>query len=203
MFLDLDSVSPTIVPPYLNVHLPHRPPRPRQRCPPPHSHMRPQRPLCRLARPCRRRPPSYSHVHPQQPLCHHVRPRRRLAQPREASVSPAQPRAALASPAPTRMAPSYTNPIQMYQRRSRCGAPVHPRAKPLAYHPIVVHQDPRHIHPMVTRCATGVLRAPDRSILSATSSPALLPLTTTVRGALADPKWLCAMEEEYEALYIG
>jgi hypothetical protein len=38
------------------------------------------------------------------------------------------------------------------------------------------------------------------SILSATSSPALPPVPTTVRGALADPQWWRAMEEEYEAL---
>jgi hypothetical protein len=53
---------------------------------------------------------------------------------------------------------------------------------------------------MVTRRAAGVLRAPDRLILSTTSSPTLPPVPTTVRGALADPQWRRAMEEEYEAL---
>jgi hypothetical protein len=71
---------------------------------------------------------------------------------------------------------------------------------PPAYHPIVVHRDPRHIHPMVTWRAAGVLRAPDRLILSATSSLTLSPVPTTVRGALADPQWRRDMEEEYEAL---
>jgi hypothetical protein len=72
------------------------------------------------------------------------------------------------------------------------------RASP--YHPVIVHRDPRHIHPMVTRRAAGVLRAPDRPILSATSSPTLPSVPTTIRGALADPQWRRAMEEEYEAL---
>jgi hypothetical protein len=53
---------------------------------------------------------------------------------------------------------------------------------------------------MVTRRMAGILWAPDRLILSATSSSALQPVPTTVRAALADPQWLRAMEEEYEAL---
>jgi hypothetical protein len=53
---------------------------------------------------------------------------------------------------------------------------------------------------MVTRRTTGVLRAPNHLILSATSSPALPPVPTIVRDALADPQWRRAMEEEYEAL---
>jgi hypothetical protein len=53
---------------------------------------------------------------------------------------------------------------------------------------------------MVTQRAAGVLRLPDRLILSATSSSALPPVPTTVRGALADLQWRRAMEAEYEAL---
>jgi hypothetical protein len=53
---------------------------------------------------------------------------------------------------------------------------------------------------MVTRRMAGVLRAPDRLILSATSSPTLPPVPTTVCGALVDPQWWRAMEEECEAL---
>jgi hypothetical protein len=53
---------------------------------------------------------------------------------------------------------------------------------------------------MVTRRAVGVLRLPDRLVLSATSSSALPPVPTTVRSALADPQWRRAMEAEYEAL---
>jgi hypothetical protein len=53
---------------------------------------------------------------------------------------------------------------------------------------------------MVTRRAAGVLRAPDRLILATTSSPVLPPVPTTIRGALADPQWRRAMEEEHDAL---
>jgi hypothetical protein len=62
-----------------------------------------------------------------------------------------------------------------------------PSRRPPAYHPVIVHRDPCHIHPMVTRRAAGVLRAPDHLILSATSSPTLPSVPTTVCGALADP----------------
>jgi hypothetical protein len=52
---------------------------------------------------------------------------------------------------------------------------------------------------MVTRRAAGVLRPPDRLILSTTPSSAFSPVPTTVCGALADPQWRRAMEAEYEA----
>jgi hypothetical protein len=100
----------------------------------------------------------------------------------------------------TAPSPCYTDPIQTYQRRGRLGAPARSRAEPPAYHPIVVHRDPRRIHPMVTRRAASVLRAPDHLIQSTTSSPALPPAPMTVCGALADPQWRCAMEAEYAAL---
>ena len=186
--------------PSLQVRPPHRLARPLLCRSPPHSLVRPQHPMCRLARPHR--------------LVRPRRPSRRLAppgppssaQPRAASASPSSPHPAPASPAgfgPTpaspalpRAAPSsrFTNPIQTYQRRDRGGPPIRPRAEPLPYHPVIIHRDPRHIHPMVTRRAAGVLRAPDRLILSASSSPTLPPVPTTVRGALADPQWRRAIE---------
>jgi hypothetical protein len=39
------------------------------------------------------------------------------------------------------------------------------RSEPSVYHPVVIHRDPRHVHPMVTWCAAGVLRLVDRLIL--------------------------------------
>jgi hypothetical protein len=131
------------------------------------------------------------------------------AQPRAASASPMSPRPAPTQPsvaptpsAPPHTAPScrYTDPIQTYQRHGRRGTPARSHAEAPTYYPVVVHRDPRHIHPMVTRRAAGVLRPPDRLILSATYSSALPPVPTTVRGALADPQWRRAMEAEYEAL---
>jgi hypothetical protein len=127
------------------------------------------------------------------------------AQPCAASTSPpspAQPSAASAPSAPSLPAPPsrYTDPIQTYQCRGRRGTPARSRAEVPTYHPDVVHRDPRHIHPMVTHRAIGVLRPPDRLILSATPPSALPPVLTTVRGALADPQWRRAMEARYEAL---
>jgi hypothetical protein len=158
VFLDLDSVSPTVVPPF--------PAGPSTA--PPHS-APPAQPSLPQPRAASASPPS----------------------PRAAPSSPAQPRAAPVPPAPTHTAPSsrYTDPMQTYQRCGRRGAPVRSRAEPPAYHPVVVHRDPRHIHPMVTRRTAGVLWAPDRLILSVSSSPALPSVPTIVRGALADPQW--------------
>jgi hypothetical protein len=66
------------------------------------------------------------------------------------------------------------------------------------FHPIAIHHDPRHVHPIVTRCAAGVLCPVDRLILAAdtTATPpdaSLVP--SSVRAALADPHWCHAMEE--------
>src|SRR6185312_160192 len=90
--------------------------------------------------------------------------------PRTDPVSSAAPRAApVPSPAPER----YAQPVQVYRCRSASTpvpppapeAPVTPtpepsppppppapsRVEPEVYHPPVIHRDPRHIHPMVTR----------------------------------------------------
>jgi histone deacetylase 1/2 len=66
------------------------------------------------------------------------------------------------------------------------------------YHPPVIHRDPRHTHPMVTRQAAGVLRP--RALSATEGEPRLSPIPTSVRVALADPNWRRAMEEENGAL---
>ena len=71
------------------------------------------------------------------------------------------------------------------------------------YHPTILHRDPRHVHPMVTRRAAWILRPVDHLMLSAAASPALSPVPSSVRSALADPNWRRAMGEEYEALLIN
>jgi hypothetical protein len=53
---------------------------------------------------------------------------------------------------------------------------------------------------MVTRRAASVLWVPNRLTLASISSLTLPPTPTTVRGALADPQWRRAREEEYDAL---
>jgi hypothetical protein len=56
---------------------------------------------------------------------------------------------------------------------------------------------------MVTRRAAGVLRPVERLILvaDATATPPYASLVpSSVRTALADPHWRCAMQEEYAVL---
>jgi hypothetical protein len=88
-------------------------------------------------------------------------------------------------------------------------AVVHPRRKPTTsvalepsvYHPVVIHRDPGHTPPMVTRHVAGV-RPVDRLILAADTSatpPNASPVPSSVCTALADPHWRRAMEE-YAAL---
>jgi hypothetical protein len=77
------------------------------------------------------------------------------------------------------------------------------RSESSVYHPVAIHRDPGHVHPMVTRRAAGVLRPVDWLILAAATSstpPDASPMPSSVRTALADPHWRCAMEEEYAAL---
>jgi hypothetical protein len=55
------------------------------------------------------------------------------------------------------------------------------------YHPPVIHRDPHHTHPMVTRQAAEVLRP--RALSTTEGEPRLSPIPTSVREALADPNW--------------
>ena len=76
-------------------------------------------------------------------------------------------------------------------------------SEPHMYHPIAIHHNPRHVHPMVTRRATGVLCSVDQLILATDTTatpPDLSTVPSSVRTALADPHWRRAMEEEYAAL---
>jgi hypothetical protein len=77
------------------------------------------------------------------------------------------------------------------------------RSEPPLYHPVAIHRDPGHVHPMVTRRATGVLRPIDRLVLAADTTatpPDASPVPYSVRTAFADQHWRRAMEEEYAAL---
>ena len=68
----------------------------------------------------------------------------------------------------------------------------------LVYHLLVLHRDPHHIHPMVTRLATGVLRP--MTLSAPTEEPWISPIPSFVCDALSDPRWHRVMEEEYTAL---
>ena len=74
--------------------------------------------------------------------------------------------------------------------------PPRSRVEPAVYHPPVVHRDPRHIHPMVTR-----RMASKAATLSATEGePRVSPVPSSVHDALADPHWRRAMQEVYATL---
>jgi hypothetical protein len=107
---------------------------------------------------------------------------------------------------PSTSAARFTDPAVVYHRRE----PATPaaldvpavRSESSVYHPVAIHRDPGHVHPMVTRRAAGVLRPVDRLILAAATSntpPDASPVPSSVRTALADPHWRRAMEE-YAAL---
>jgi hypothetical protein len=61
------------------------------------------------------------------------------------------------------------------------------------YHPPLLHHDPRHAHPMVTRHAAGTL--PPRVLAATTGDSQVSPVPSSVRTALLDPHWCRAMEE--------
>ncbi|WVZ96571.1 hypothetical protein U9M48_042192 [Paspalum notatum var. saurae] len=81
---------------------------------------------------------------------------------------------------------------------SAAHAPARARAVSPVYNPPVLHWDPHHVHPMVTRQTTGVLRP--RVLSAAATEPRISPVPSSVRDALADPHWGRAIEEEYAAL---
>jgi len=74
-------------------------------------------------------------------------------------------------------------------------APTRSRAEPPVYHPPLLHRDPRHTHPMVTRQASQ-----PRVLTAATYETGISPVPSSVREALSDIHWCHAMEEEYAAL---
>jgi hypothetical protein len=107
---------------------------------------------------------------------------------------------------PSTSAARFADPAVVYHRRE----PAPPAAivvpavcsESSVYHPVAIHRDPGHVHPMVTRRAAGFLRPVDRLILAAATSgtpPDASPVPSSVRTALADPHWRRAMEE-YAAL---
>jgi hypothetical protein len=88
----------------------------------------------------------------------------------------------------------FADPAVVYHRRE----PAIPaaldvpavRSESSVYHPVAIHRDPGHVHPMVTQRTAGVLRPDDRLILSADTSstpPDACPVPSSVRTALADP----------------
>jgi hypothetical protein len=108
---------------------------------------------------------------------------------------------------PSTSAARFADPAVVYHHREPAtpvalDVPV-VRSESSVYHPVAIHRDPGHVHPMVTRRAAGFLRPVDRLILAAATRctpPDVSPVPSSVRTALADPHWRRAMEEEYAAL---
>jgi hypothetical protein len=90
----------------------------------------------------------------------------------------------------------FTDPAVVYHRRESAtpaalDVPTD-RPEPPVYHPIAIHRDLGHVHPMVTRCVADVLRPIDRLILAADmttlhrmppwSPPPFAPLSPTNTG---------------------
>jgi hypothetical protein len=73
--------------------------------------------------------------------------------------------------APSTSAARFANPTLVYHNRERAppSAPdaLSTRTESPMYHPVAIHHDPEHVHPMLTRCATGVLHPVNRLILAA------------------------------------
>jgi hypothetical protein len=88
----------------------------------------------------------------------------------------------------------FADPTVVYHRRESA-TPAAPdvqadRPEPPVYHPVAIHRDPGHVHPMVTQRAACVLRPVDRLILAAdttTTPPDASPVSSSVRTALANP----------------
>jgi hypothetical protein len=98
---------------------------------------------------------------------------------RRSSTAPPPPPSPEPSPAPPPApTPPPPPPPPPLPRRSRVESAV--------YHPPVIHRDPRHTHPMVTRQAARVLRL--RALSATEGEPRLSPIPTSVREALVDPK---------------
>lgn len=74
-------------------------------------------------------------------------------------------------------------------------APTRSRAEPPVYHPPLLHRDPRHTHPKVTRQASQ-----PRALTAATCETGISLVPSSVREDLSDPHWRRVMEEEYAAL---
>ena len=95
----------------------------------------------------------------------------------------------------------FANPALIYHCR-RWTAPSVPAAPPTrsftespVYHPVAIHRDLDHIHPMVTRRAVGVLCSVDWLVPMINAPLNTFRVSSPIRATLADPQWRRAMEE--------
>eukprot|EP00267_Zea_mays_P054509 XP_020407750.1 classical arabinogalactan protein 9-like [Zea mays] len=99
-----------------------------------------------------------------------------------------------ADPGPSTSPVRFADPVIVFHRRESAtpaapNVPVdHP--EPPVYHPVAIHRDPGHVHPMVTRRVAGVLRPVYQLILAAdttTTPPDASQVPSSVRIAHPDP----------------
>jgi hypothetical protein len=110
-------------------------------------------------------------------------------------------------PGPSMSVARFAEPAIVYHRHESA-TPAAPdvlvaHSEPHVYHPITIHRDPRHVHPMVTWRAADVLCPVDRLILAADTTAIPLdasPVPTSVHTTLTDPHWRRAMEDEYATM---
>jgi hypothetical protein len=112
-----------------------------------------------------------------------------------------------AAPVSTTLAAPPTAPTSQfyrlhYSRSPRAmweppSPPLHQQSSPMK---VVLMAHLVNPHPMTTWVKQGFRLLTDRLTLSATSASTLLPVPSSVRAALINPNWLCAMEEEIDAL---
>jgi hypothetical protein len=168
VFLDLDPVSPTIVPPFPAGSSTSPPRAACLRRPPPHSHVRPRRSLSRLVRPCLRRPPPHSHVRPRRPLSRLARPSLRRSPPH----CHVRPRRSLRRPPPH----SYVRPRRPLCRLARPHRLPH---SPVRHRRLLHHHTPlrRLATPTPSRRTSAVVDAVPRLALA----PRPRPITLSIR----------------------
>jgi hypothetical protein len=98
---------------------------------------------------------------------------------------------ALTEPAPSTSVARFADLALVYRCRERAttSAPDDPptHIEPPVYHPVTIHRNLGHVHPMVTSRTTSVLRPANRLILMADAPPNASPVPSSVRTAHTDP----------------
>jgi hypothetical protein len=100
-----------------------------------------------------------------------------------------------AEPTSSTSASRFVDPAVVYHRRELAPPPLAPddppaRTEPPVYHPVAIHRDCGHVHPMVTRRAADVLCPVDRLILAADTTTIPLdasPVPSFVHAASPTP----------------
>jgi histone deacetylase 1/2 len=132
------------------------------------------------------------HAHPQPAM--HASPSRRSPAPSLPGPLPPSPPGPPSGPSSPG---TWTPPASPTPPTTAFPSPASSSSSP----PVVIHRppSPSNTHAMQTRAKRGLFQPTDRLNLSAThTSPS--PIPKTYRGALQDPHWRRAMQDEFDAL---